>query len=125
MSIPAAWPQVLSFFGTPLVVEPSPGQLSSDAGLLPIRQFDQRIGLTQSFAAALDDPRDRAITQHTFLEMVRSRVYGILAGYADQNDHDTLRHDPVLKLIADRSPEDNDLASQPTLSRFENAISIK
>jgi hypothetical protein len=57
--------------------------------------------------------------------MVRSRVYGILAGYADQNDHDTLRADPVFKLIADRSPEDDDLASQPTLSRFENAISIK
>jgi len=57
--------------------------------------------------------------------MVRSRVYGILAGYEDQNDHDTLRADPVFKLVADRSPEDDDLASQPTLSRFENAISIK
>src|SRR5262249_39822955 len=45
--------------------------------------------------------------------------------YADQNDHDTLRHDPVFKLLADRSPEDGDLASQPTLSRFENAIGIK
>jgi hypothetical protein len=57
--------------------------------------------------------------------MVRSRVYGILAGYEDQNDHDTLRHDPVFKLLAGRSPEDDDLASQPTLSRFENTISIK
>jgi hypothetical protein len=57
--------------------------------------------------------------------MVRSRVFGILAGYEDQNDHDTLRADPVLKLVADCSPEDDDLASQPTLSRFENAISIK
>ena len=46
MSIPAAWPQVLSFFGKPLVLLPSAGQLSSDAGLLPIRQFDQRVGLT-------------------------------------------------------------------------------
>ena len=57
--------------------------------------------------------------------MVRSRIYGILAGYEDQNDHDTLRADPVFKLISDRSPEDHDLASQPTLSRFENAISIQ
>ena len=56
--------------------------------------------------------------------MVRSRVYGILAGYEDQNDHDTLRHDPVFKLVAGRSPQDDGLASQPTLSRFENAISI-
>src|SRR5579884_1938426 len=125
MSVSSAWPQVLDFFGTPLVIEPSQGQLSGDAGLLPIRQFDQRIGLTRSFADALDDPRDPDLTEHTFLEMVRSRVYGILAGYEDQNDHDTLRADPVFKLVTDRSPEDDDLASQPTLSRFENAISIK
>ena len=125
MSLPGVWPQVLDFFGTSLVIEPSPGQLSSDAGLLPIRQFDQRIGLTRAFAEALDDPRDPDLTEHTFVEMVRSRVYGILAGYFDQNDHDTLRADPVFKLFADRSPEEDDLASQPTLSRFENAISIK
>jgi hypothetical protein len=125
MSIPTAWPQVLNFFGTPLVIEPSPGQLSGDAGLLPIRQFDQRIGLTRAFTEVLDDPRDPDLTEHTFQEMVRSRVYGILAGYEDQNDHDTLRADPVFKLLADRSPEDADLASQPTLSRFENAITIK
>src|SRR5207249_3000808 len=107
--------------GTPPVIEPSAGQLSSDAGLLPIRQFDQRIGLTVAFAAALKDPRDPALTEHTFLEMVRSRIYGIFAGYEDQNDHDTLRADPVFKLLTDRAPGDNDLASQPTLSRFENA----
>jgi hypothetical protein len=124
MSIPPAWPQVLDSFGTPLIVEPSEGRLSGDAGLLPIREFDERIGLTQAFADALDDPRDPDLTDHTFLEMVRSRVYGILAGYEDQNDYDTLRHDPVFKLLADRSPDENDLASQPTLSRFENTISI-
>jgi len=125
MSIPPVWPQYLDFFGTPLVIEPSPGQLSSDAGLLPIRQFDQRVGLTRAFADALDDPRNSDLTEHTFLEMVRSRVFGILAGYEDQNDHDTLRADPVSKLVADCSPDDTDLASQPTLSRFQNAISIK
>src|ERR1700747_25480 len=102
MSIQPAGPSCLDFFGTPLVIEPSPGQLSSDAGLLPIRQFDQRIGLTRAFAAALDDPRDPDLTEHTFLEMVRSRVYGILAGYEDQNDHDTLRADP--RLQAPRRP---------------------
>src|SRR5262249_25208242 len=125
MSVPAAWQQVLDFFGTPLVIEPSAGQLSGDAGLLPVRQFDQRIGLTRAFAAALDDPRDPDLSEHTFPEMVQSRVFGILAGYEDQNDHDTLRTDPVFKLLAGRSPEDDDLASQPTLPRFENAISIK
>ena len=57
MSVPPAWPQVLDFFGTPLVIEPSPGQLSGDAGPLPIRQFDQRLGHTRAFADALDGPR--------------------------------------------------------------------
>ena len=54
MSITAAWPHCLAFFGTPLVIEPSPGQLSGDAGLLPIRLFDQRWEPTQAFIDALD-----------------------------------------------------------------------
>jgi Transposase DDE domain group 1 len=57
--------------------------------------------------------------------MVRSRVNGIPAGYEDQNAHVTLRADSVFKFVADRPPEDDDLSSQPTLSRFESAISIK
>jgi hypothetical protein len=125
MTIPPTWPQCLDFFGTLLVIEPSPGRLSGDAGLLPLRQYDDHIGFTRALADALDDPRDPGLAEHTFLEMVRSRVYGILAGYADQNDHDTLRADPVFKLIAGRSPDEGDLASQPTLSRFENAVCIK
>jgi hypothetical protein len=79
MIITSACSQVLDFFGTALVIEPATGQLSSDAGLLPVRPFDHRIGLTRAFAEALDDPRDPDLTEHTFLEMVHSRVYGILA----------------------------------------------
>jgi hypothetical protein len=125
MSIQPAWQQTFDFFQLPVVVEPSTSTLTSDAGLLPIRQFDEQIGLTLAFANVLDDPRDPDLIEHTFLEMTRSRIYGILADYEDQNDHDTLRTDPVFKLIADRSPDGADLASQPTLSRFENIISIK
>ena len=113
------------FFGPlPIEIEVSHAPLTSDAGLLPLRQFDERIGLTKQFAAVLDDPRDPELIDHSFLDMVRMRIYGILAGYNDQNDHDILRSDPVFKLIADRSPDDADLASQPTLSRFENQINI-
>src|ERR1700739_547602 len=122
MSIQPVWQEPLDFFGIPILVEPSARQLSSDAGLLPSRQLDQQLGLTQSFAAVLDDPRAADRIEHTMLEMVRSRVYGILAGYADQNDHDTLRTDPIFKLLAGRCPSDAALASQPTLSRFENDI---
>lgn len=125
MFIQSAWQATFDFWGKlPIVVEPSKAQLSSDAGLLPIRQFDERIDLTRQFAEALDDPRDPELCDHSFLDMVRSRIYGVLAGYEDQNDHDALRHDPVFKLIANRSPDADPLASQPTLSRFENAISI-
>jgi hypothetical protein len=108
----------------PIVVEPSRGELTSDAGLLPIRQFDEQIGLTWAMAAALEDSRDPLRVEHDFTEMFRSRVYGILAGYEDQNDHDRLRFDPVFKLIADRRPDEAALASQPTYSRFENQVTI-
>ena len=109
----------------PVVVVPSAHQVSSDAGLLPFRQLDERIGLTRQFAEALTDRRQVGCVDHSFLEMTRMRVYGILADYADQNDHDVLRSDPIFKLLCDRSINDDDLASQPTLSRFENAIDVR
>jgi hypothetical protein len=114
-----------SFADKPIVVELAEAHLSTDAGLLPIRQLDEALGLTEQFAAALIDSRTGNALAHSYPEMTRSRVYGILAGYEDQNDHDALRSDAVFKLIAGRSPEDGDLASQPTLSRFENAIGPK
>ena len=124
MSIQPVHQGSFSFFQLPIVVEATAARLSSDAGLLAIRAFDEHIGLTSSFAAVLDDPRDPKLFEHSFLDMSRSRIYGILADYVDQNDHDTLRSDPVFKLIADRLPDGPDLASQPTLSRYENAIDI-
>jgi hypothetical protein len=107
------------------VVEPSTAQISSDAGLLAFRQLDEQLGLTRQFAEALTDRRHAGSVDHTFLEMSRARIYGILADYADQNDHDVLRSDPIFKLICGRSIQEKDLASQPTLSRFENAIGPK
>ena len=112
------------FPSRPVEVELSSSPLASDAGLLPIRQFDERIRLTEQFAAALEDRRHPKFIEQSLLSMVRQRIYGIVADYEDQNDHDTLRSDPIFKLIADRLPEDPDLSSQPTLSRFENAIKI-
>lgn len=102
----------------PIVVQRWAGRMTSDGGLLPLRQFDQHWRFTERMAGCLTDPKpDR---RHTLRSMLRQRLYGILAGYEDCNDHDTLRDDPVFKLIADRLPEDEPLASQPTLSRFEN-----
>jgi hypothetical protein len=104
----------------PIVVQQHQGQISSDAGLLPLRQFDQRWNYTARMAQCLDDPNpDR---DHSLLSMLRQRFFGILAGYEDCNDHDTLRNDPIFKLVAGKLPEDDSLASQPTLCRFENLI---
>jgi hypothetical protein len=117
------WQGTFDFFPhQPIVVEPVDAHLSTDAGLLPFRQLDESLGLTLQFAAALIDRREGPALTHSFLEMTRMRIYGILAGYEDQNDHDALRSDAVFKLVTGRSPDDRDLASQPTLSRFENAI---
>jgi hypothetical protein len=116
----------------PLVVQRHEGQLTSDAGLLPIAQFDRRLNYTARMAACLDeepssDPRQehrKPQSQHQRIEMLRQRLFGILAGYEDCNDHDALRGDPTFKMIADRLPEDDALASQPTLSRFENSVTV-
>jgi hypothetical protein len=123
--VQTVWQKSLGFFGKPVVVEPSEASLTSDAGLLPIRELDEALGLTEQFAAALTDLRYQPSVEHSLLEMVRMRIYGILADYPDQNDHDVLRSDPVFKLLSGRSLDAGDLASQPTLSRFENAIDVK
>jgi hypothetical protein len=102
----------------PVIVQRSAGQLTSDAGLLPIRQLDRRWRFTERMAACLIDPKPQR--GQSLVSMLRQRVFGILAGYEDCNDHDTLRDDPVFKLIAERLPDGAALASQPTLSRFEN-----
>ena len=107
------------------MVEPSETQLTSDAGLLPFRQLDERVGLTKQFAEALIDRRVQGYVDHTFLGMTRMRVYGILADYANQNDHEVLPSDPIFKLICGHHIGERDLASQPTLSRFENLIAVK
>jgi hypothetical protein len=125
MSVSTLGPEAIDFFpGMPIFFQSSAAQLSGDGGLPIFRQLDERLRLTADFAAALDDPRDPSSREHSFLEMVRQRVYGILADYEDQNDADTLRSDPIFKVICGRRPAEPDLASQPTLSRFENSITI-
>jgi hypothetical protein len=106
-----------------LFVQRHQGQISSDAGLLPLAQFDHRWGYTAAMARCLED--GKVGREHSILAMLRQRFYGILAGYEDCNDHDTLRDDPVFKMVAGKLPEDDPLASQPTLSRFENQITPK
>jgi hypothetical protein len=106
----------------PVVVQQHTGQISSDSGLLPVREFDDKWNFTARMAACLDDLKPDRV--QSLLSMLRQRIFGIIAGYEDCNDHDTLRDDPVFKLIAgeDDPAEQPALASQPTLSRFENQV---
>ena len=98
------------------------GTLSSDGGVLLFREIEAQVGMIRRFAGALDDPRDARYTDHSYEEMLRQRIFQIACGYEDANDCDTLRHDPAFKAACGRLPIcDGPLASQPGMSRFENA----
>lgn len=97
------------------------GRLTSDGGLVWIAEADKALGLCEVIASSVPEWR-RGPVRHSLLELVRQRVYQLACGYEDQNDSDYLRQDPLLKLVCGRLPESGaNLASQPTISRLENA----
>lgn len=110
-------------FRKPVQAEFSGTLQSSDGGALLVSALDRRLGLSAGLASCVVDDRQQSKVVHEVEALVRQRLYGLAQGYADCNDHDVLRHDPVLKLGCGRSPsEDASLACQPTLSRFENRL---
>ncbi len=92
------------------------GALSSDGGLMLVRQVDRKIGLSAAVARALSDPRDPERITHPLRDLVAQRLYGLCCGYEDLNDHDVLRHDPLMQTAVGKVEE---LASAPTFSRLE------
>jgi hypothetical protein len=97
------------------------GTLSSDGGVLFLREIEAQIGIIRRFAGALDDPRDARYTDHSYEEMLSQRIFQIACGYEDANDCDPLRHDPAFKAACGRLPILGEpLASQPSMSRLEN-----
>jgi hypothetical protein len=97
------------------------GRLTSDGGLVWVEAADRALGLCEALAGCIPEWRRRP--RHDLATLVRQRLFQIACGYADQNDADTLRSDPLLKLVCGRLPESgDDLASQPTFSRLENAV---
>src|SRR3954470_23579555 len=91
--------------GKPLIARFDGGQLSSDGGLLALREVEQRLGLAERLAACLDDPRRPERMQHSCAEILRFRLLMIAAGYEDGNDADALRHDPLFKLALGHLPD--------------------
>jgi hypothetical protein len=100
------------------------GALSSDFGALLLRGIDRQIGLTTRLAAAIHDKRHKSYIDHPLHDLLAQRIYQIASGYADGNDANSLRRDPLFKRGLERSPLDaeQDLASAPTLSRLEHQI---
>jgi hypothetical protein len=109
----------------PLEVRFDGGRLTSDGGLPWLERAEAALGLCAAFAATIPEWR-RGPVRHGLETLVRQRVFQIACGYEDQDDADTLRSDPLLKLVCGHLPETGrNLASQPTLSRLENAVDRK
>ena len=96
------------------------GDVSSDGGLLLLRKLERRLGLIDAVTRALADPRDPERIKHELVEMLRQRVFGLVQGYEDLNDHAALRNDVLMQSACER---DTALASAPTLCRLENRAS--
>ena len=109
--------KITAVFDEPLV--------SSDGGLMLLREVLIETGIIRSLANALHDPRHPSYVDHPLEEMLTQRVTQICCGYEDANDCDSLRDDPLFKMTAGRFPEQTALASQPTMSRLENQVSVK
>jgi hypothetical protein len=107
--------------GKPLTATFDAGRLSSDGGVIVLREIAKRLGLAETITGPLGDDRDPSRVRHSFAEMAMARMVMIAAGYEDCDDVDALRSDPALKIAVGRAPESGaDLMSQPTLSRLEN-----
>ncbi len=115
----------LSFQGGKIVtINFNGGNISSDAGLLLIREYDKKINFTPRVVQLLIDKRTSYLVDYKLIDLIRQRLYGIIAGYEDANDAQYLRLDPVFLAVTGRNKL-MPLASQPTISRFENRVLAK
>src|SRR3954452_4187283 len=97
------------------------GTITSDGGSLLLRQTDQRLNLLARLSCCFVDKRDPERVEHSVLEMVSQRVYGLALGYEDVNDHEQLRKDPLFGVLAGREELGKSLAGKSTLNRLESA----
>jgi hypothetical protein len=106
--------------GKTVVAKFDGGLLSSDAGILVLREVEQRLRVADRLAACMVDRRAPELITHTLAEIIRFRLLMIGAGYEDGNDAGSLRRDPIFKMALDLLPSDRELCSQSTISRLEN-----
>jgi hypothetical protein len=101
------------------------GTISSDGGAFLLRQTDRRLNLLPRLAGCFLDGRNRNMVEHSILEMLSQRVYGLALGYEDVNDHEQLRRDPVFGILAGREELEQPLAGKSTLNRMELGAGVK
>ncbi len=102
------------------------GRMSSDGGVMLLAAVERWLGIADRLAALIPNARDKDRVTHGLADMIRARILAIACGYEDCNDFDRLRSDPAFKLVCGRLPDSGtDLCSQPTLSRLENAPSLR
>ena len=101
------------------------GTISSDGGALLLRQTDRRLNLLPRLAACFLDGRNQKQVEHSVLEMLSQRIYGLALGYEDLNDHEQLRKDPVFGVLAGRQELEAPLAGKSTLNRMELGAGIR
>lgn len=102
------------------------GRLTSDGGVLLLAAVERELGIAKRFAGLIADPRNPALITHSVADILRARMLAIACGYEDADDLDHLRDDPGFKLACGRLPDSGaDLCSQPTVSRWENAPSLR
>jgi len=112
--------------GKDLVVRFDGGELSSDAGVLALREIEARLCVADRLAGCLKDARAPDRVVHSLAEIIRFRLLMIAAGYEDGNDATSLRHDPVFKMALDQLPETGrHPCSQSTISRLENLPDVR
>ena len=118
-------PGLSSASGKPVVVKFDGGLLSSDGGVLALREVEQRLRVANWLAACMIDPRAADQITHSLADVIRFRLLMISAGYEDGNDANALRRDPMFKMALDLSPIDRELCSQSTVSRLENLPDVR
>jgi len=117
--------QFASISGKKVTADFTGGDFTSDVGVMAMREIAQKIGIIEQLASAIHDERHQSYVKHEIIELLTQRIFQIICGYEDANDANDLRIDPGFKASCGKLSSDDDLASQPTITRFENSISTK
>jgi hypothetical protein len=122
-SLPFGFPAV---GGKKLIAAFDGGRITSDSGVLLLGAVERQLGIATMLARFIADPRNPALVTHSVDDILRARILAIACGYEDADDLNHLRADPAFKLACNRLPDSGgDLCSQPTVSRWENAPTLR